>query len=271
MMDKIYEAAKEGVKIRLIVRGIFGLLTEDEEITKNIEAISIVDKYLEHSRIFLFGNGGKEELFISSADWMPRNLNRRIEVACPIYSDEIKEELKEMLKIQLRDNTKSRILDNALSNTYNRPEIETRFRAQEDYYQYIKEKHLFTMKIYHNPRCSKSRAGLKYLEENDYKTEIINYMKDGISEEEIRNILKISNMSITDLIRKQEDLYKKEYKDKELSDEEWVKILSENPRLLQRPIIVNGKKAVLAPTTRNNLKKFYKSHHNKISIPGSLY
>ena len=120
MMDKIYEAAHAGVKIRLIVRGIFGLLTETEGVNENIEAISIVDKYLEHSRIFLFGNGGKDQIYISSADWMPRNLNRRIEVACPIYDENLKAELREMLKIQLRDNTKSRILDNELSNTYSR-------------------------------------------------------------------------------------------------------------------------------------------------------
>lgn len=246
MMDKIYEAAREGVKIRLIVRGIFGLLTESEEISKNIEAISIVDKYLEHSRVFLFGNGGDEKIFISSADWMPRNLNRRIEVACPIYSEEIKEELKEMLKIQLRDNTKSRILDNALSNTYSRPLVEGRFRAQEDYYQYIRQKHQIIMKIYHNPRCAKSRAGLKYLEENGYQTQLCNYLKDGISEDEIRTILEKSKLSAFELVRTQEPEYKSKYLGKNLTNDEWIKVLSQNPRLLQRPIVINGKKAILA-------------------------
>lgn len=246
MMTKIMEAARAGVKVRLIVRGVFGLKTEDAAVKDNIEAISIVDKYLEHSRVFIFGNGGDEKVFISSADWMPRNLNRRIEVACPIFNHEIKEELRRMLKIQLRDNTKSRILDNSLSNTYNRTEVDGRFRAQEDFYQYIKEKHQVIMKIYHNPRCAKSRAGLQFLEENGYKTEVINYMKDGISEDELRNILKLTGMAAIELVRTQEELYKTEYKDKEISDEEWVSILSANPRLLKRPIVVNGKKAILA-------------------------
>ena len=246
MMDKIYEAARAGVKIRLIVRGIFGLLTELEGVSENIEAISIVDKYLEHSRIFLFGNGGKDQIYISSADWMPRNLNRRIEVACPIYDEDLKSELREMLKIQLKDNTKSRILDNELQNTYNRQHMEGRFRAQEDYYQYIRLKHQVAMKIYHNPRCSKSRAGLKYLEENGYHIDVKNYLKDGITADEIKNILSKSGMKAFELVRTQEDLYRKEYKDKTLTNNEWVNVLAENPRLLKRPIVINGKKAILA-------------------------
>ena len=246
MMDKLYEAARAGVKIRLIVRGIFGLLTELEGVSENIEAISIVDKFLEHSRIFLFGNGGDERIFISSGDWMPRNLDRRIEVACPIYNKEIKAELMEMLKIQLRDNTKSRIWDNELTNSYSRQHMEGRFRAQEDYYQFIKEKHQIEMKIYHNPRCSKSRAGLKYLEENGFQVTVKNYMKEGITPEEIKSILNKSGLKASDLVRKHEDLYKTEYKDKTISEEEWITILSENPRLLHRPIVINGKKAILA-------------------------
>jgi len=246
MMDKIYEAARAGVKIRLIVRGIFGLLTEREGVRENVEAISIVDKYLEHSRIFLFGNGGDEKIFISSADWMPRNLNGRIEVACPVYSAEIRQELKEMLKVQLRDNTKSRILDNELSNTYNRQQAEGRFRAQEDYYQYIKQKHQIIMQIYHNPRCSKSRAGLQYLEENGYEVEVKNYMKDGLTREEIMCIMEKTHLSAFDLVRINEELYRKEYKNKDISEDQWITILVENPRLLRRPVVINGKKAVLA-------------------------
>lgn len=246
MMDKLYEAARAGVKVRLIVRGIFGLLTELNDVHENIEAISIVDKYLEHSRIFLFGNGGDEQVFISSADWMPRNLNRRIEVACPIYDPDLKAELREMLKIQLRDNTKSRILDNDLTNTYNRQDMEGRFRAQEDYYQYIKQKHQVVMKIYHNPRCSKSRAGLKYLEENGYQIDVKNYLKEGISPEEIKAILSKSGMTPFELVRTHESLYKQEYKGKTISDEEWIEILSKNPQLLHRPIVINGRKAILA-------------------------
>ncbi|WP_372776727.1 polyphosphate kinase 1 [Mangrovibacterium sp.] len=246
MMSKISEAARAGVKVRLIVRGIFGLKTEEEDIRNNIEAVSIVDKYLEHSRIFVFGNGGNEKYYISSADWMPRNLNRRIEVACPIYNNDIKEELRQMLKIQLRDNSKSRILDNELSNTYNRDQIEGRFRAQEDFYQFIKEKHQVIMRIYHNPRCSKSRAGLQYLEENGYTVEVINYMKDGISEDEIREIISLTGLSAFELVRTQEEQFRTDYKDQVLSDDEWVNVLAANPKLLKRPIVLNGKRAVLA-------------------------
>ncbi len=246
MINKLYEASEAGVSIRLIVRGIYGLKTDDPKLSKNIESISIVDKFLEHSRVFLFGNGGDEKLFIASADWMQRNLNRRIEVACPIYSSEIKEELRQMLKIQLKDNTKARILNNELSNNYNRQEIETRHRSQEDYYNYIREQHHITMKIYHNPRCAKSREGLKYLEERGYEIEVVNYMKDGITADELRTLLKRTHLGIEDLIRKQETLYKEKYKDQILTEEEWLTILSENPQLLQRPIVVNGKRAVLA-------------------------
>jgi polyphosphate kinase len=138
MMKKIYDASDAGVKVKLIVRGIFGLQIGLNGHSKNITAISIVDKYLEHSRIFLFGAGGEEKMYISSADWMPRNLNRRIEVACPIYDEKIKQELKEMLEIQLKDNSKSRILDPHLSNHYSKENPEIKFRAQEDYYNYIK-------------------------------------------------------------------------------------------------------------------------------------
>jgi len=138
MMNLLYKASKAGVKIKLIVRGIFGLQVGIKELSENIEAISIVDKYLEHSRIFLFGNNGDEKMYISSADWMPRNLNRRIEVACPIYDESIKNELKEMLRIQLQDNSKSRILDLSLSNKYVKDKSGHSFRAQEDYYNFIK-------------------------------------------------------------------------------------------------------------------------------------
>jgi polyphosphate kinase len=139
MMKNLYKASKAGVKIKLIIRGIFGLQTGIPGLSENISAVSIVDKYLEHSRIFLFGSGGEEKLFISSADWMTRNLNRRVEVACPIYDENIKSELKEMLRIQLLDNSKSRILDPELSNQYHTSD-DIVHRAQEDYYNFIKSK-----------------------------------------------------------------------------------------------------------------------------------
>ena len=138
MMIKLYEASQAGVKVQLIVRGIFGMQIGINEYSENVSAISIVDKYLEHSRLFLFGAGGEEKMYISSADWMPRNLNRRVEVACPIYDESIKAELKEMLQIQLKDNTKARILDPDLLNKYVKGDPETKYRAQEDFYNYIK-------------------------------------------------------------------------------------------------------------------------------------
>ena len=139
MMDLLYRAGKAGVEVKLIVRGIYGMKTGKNGMGKNIEAISIVDKYLEHSRIFLFGNGGDERYFLSSGDWMPRNLNRRIEVACPVYDPELQAELKEMLLIQLRDNSKARILDPELKNLYNHGDGKNSYRSQEDIYNYIKE------------------------------------------------------------------------------------------------------------------------------------
>lgn len=246
MMEKIIQAAKAGVKVDLIVRGVFGLQIKTKKLKENITAVSIVDKYLEHSRIFVFGNDGDEEMYISSADWMPRNLNRRIEVACPVYDREIQAEVKEMLRLQLEDNTKARILDPELKNNYHEGDASKNFRAQEDFYNYIKNKHHIVMKVYHNPRCAKCRAGLKYLEEKGYDVRIKKYMTDGISEDELREIIEKTGFSPVDLVRKQEKLYRDQYKDKQLSEDEWIKILSENPNLLQRPIVINDGKAVLA-------------------------
>ncbi|MBL7971234.1 MAG: arsenate reductase (glutaredoxin), partial [Prolixibacteraceae bacterium] len=184
--------------------------------------------------------------YISSADWMPRNLDRRIEVACPVYSPEIRAELKELLRIQLRDNSKARILDGELSNCYNNTAAGQKYRAQVDYHNYIKKRHQNIMKIYHNPRCSKSREGLKYLEEKGFEVEVIDYMKNGITAREIKEFLIKSGMKVTDIIRTNEDLYKEQFKDKEISEEEWITILAENPKLLQRPLVIKGTHAVLA-------------------------
>jgi polyphosphate kinase len=246
MIDKLYKASQAGVKIQLIIRGIFGLKTDDPVLSKNIEAISIVDKFLEHTRVFLFANGGKDDIYISSADWMPRNLDRRIEVACPIHSPEIRNELKELLRIQLRDNTKARILDSELSNAYNNPVNGTRYRAQVDYHNYIKKRHQNNMKIYHNPRCSKCREVLKFMEEKGFDIEIVDYMKNGITAHEIKEFLNKSGLSVTDIIRTNENLYKTQYRDKELTKDEWISILIENPKLIQRPLVIKGTHAVLA-------------------------
>ena len=246
MMQKLYEAGQFGVKIKLIIRGILGLEIGQKGFSENISAISIVDKYLEHSRIFLFGNDGDERIYISSADWMPRNLNRRIEIACPVHDPQIKSVLKEMLNIQLNDNSKARILDPELLNKYIIGDPEKKYRAQEDYYNFIKNKHHIVMRIYHNPRCAKSREGLKYLEEQAYDFEIKKYMTEGLTENELNEILSLTGYKPFDLVRTQEKDYIQNYKGKNISDNEWIKILIENPRLLQRPIVVNGNKAILA-------------------------
>ena len=250
MMQKIVEAGEAGVKTQLIVRGIFGLPIS-HKLAENISAISIVDKYLEHSRIFLFGNGGDEKIYISSADWMPRNLNRRIEVACPIYDEEIRRELKEMLNIQLKDNSKARILDSNLINKYNHGNAGQTFRAQEDYYRFIKNKHHIVMIIYHNPRCAKSRAGLQYLESKGYDIEIRKYLNDGITETELLEIVEKTGKDAFSLVRTNEQDYIDNYKGKTLTNEQWIKILVKNPKLLQRPVVINGKKAVLANPPEN--------------------
>jgi polyphosphate kinase len=246
MMYKLYEAAQAGVKLKLIVRGIFGMKTGIPGLSDNIEGISIVDKYLEHSRIFVFANGGAERYFISSADWMSRNLNRRIEVAVPLYDPEIQQELKEMLLIQLKDNSKARILDQELLNIYQRIHPGMKFRAQEDYYNYIRSKHHVVMRIYHNPRCAKSRAALKYLEKKGFDVEVKNYITEGVTEAELKTILVKTGLKPYELVRVQEEEYKKNLKGKSLTDDQWLSELVKYPKLLQRPIVVNGDHAVIA-------------------------
>jgi polyphosphate kinase len=246
MMSKLYKAARAGVKMELIIRGIFGLRLDGKKLKENVKAISIVDKYLEHSRIFLFGNDGEEKIYISSADWMPRNLNRRIEVACPIYDEEIKQEIKQMLRIQLADNTKARILDPLLLNHYNRLNQDTTYRAQEDFYNFIKKKHQIVLKIYYNPRCARSRETLKYLESKNYELEIRKYITEGLTEKEVGELAEKTGKKPFELVRTQDKIYQDKYKGKTLSHEQWISLLAENPQMMQRPLVVNGNRAVLA-------------------------
>lgn len=132
LMEKLSEAATVGVPVQLIVRGICCQITESKKYKQAIQAISIVDEYLEHARVFAFENAGKPKVFISSADWMIRNLDRRIEVACPVLDKKLKKELLKILAIQLSENVKARILDNAQQNQYvtRAPDEEER-RAQQ--------------------------------------------------------------------------------------------------------------------------------------------
>ncbi len=137
MISLLYEASNEGVKIRIIVRGICALIPGVEGMSENIEVISIVDRLLEHSRIFFFRNGGEQLCYISSADWMVRNLDTRIEVTCPIYSHKIQKELRDMLEIQWKDNVKARIVDVQQKNEYKRSDSRAKVRSQQVIYNYL--------------------------------------------------------------------------------------------------------------------------------------
>ncbi len=140
-IQKLYEASEAGVKIRLIVRGMFSLIPGIEGMSSNIEAISIVDKFLEHTRIFIFCNDGDEKIYISSADWMPRNIDRRIEVTCPIYDEDIKNELRSYMEIQWKDNVRARILNDKLDNRFRRDRSRKKIRTQWQIYDYLKNYH----------------------------------------------------------------------------------------------------------------------------------
>jgi polyphosphate kinase len=141
MIKALYKASKAGVKIELIVRGICSLCTEVEGISDNITGVSIVDKYLEHSRVFVFCHGGEERMFISSADWMTRNLDHRIEVACPVLDSEIKREIMDILRIQLACNVKARLLEKRQQINYKLPAPGEKLkRAQEELFSYFTRK-----------------------------------------------------------------------------------------------------------------------------------
>jgi len=140
----LYKASESGVKIRLIVRGVCSLVPGIVGQSKNIEGISILDRYLEHSRVLLFGNGGDELCYISSADFMVRNLDQRTEVACPIYDVSIKSELKKHLEIAWNDNTKARVLDGDSSLIYRKTRSVKQLTSQLEIQKHIKG--LFTKK-----------------------------------------------------------------------------------------------------------------------------
>ncbi len=141
LINSLYRAAESGVKIDLIIRGICTALTQQPTFKKKMNAISIVDQYLEHARVFIFSQGKDPRVYISSADWMVRNLDHRVEVACPVFSHTFSEELQDILKIQLKENVKARILDNRHRNQYvKRGEKEKSFRSQLEIYNYLKSK-----------------------------------------------------------------------------------------------------------------------------------
>ncbi len=140
MVRKLYEANNAGVEMKIIVRGTCSLVTGVKGQSENIEAISIVDRFLEHSRIFCFANGGDELYYISSADWMTRNLDNRIEVSTPVYDKTLQKELKDILEFQLKDNVKARIIDTEQKNEYKLKGIRKSFRSQFVLYEYYRKK-----------------------------------------------------------------------------------------------------------------------------------
>ena len=143
MIDKLYEASRAGVKIQMIVRGICCLVPGIEGMSENIEVISIVDKFLEHPRLFIFGNNGNPKVYISSADWMTRNISFRVEVGCPIYDETIKQELIDTFEISWADNVKARVIDQAQDNHY-RPHTLPAQRSQVALYEYYQQKNKLT-------------------------------------------------------------------------------------------------------------------------------
>ena len=141
MIQLLYKASQAGVQIRLIIRGFTCLIPGLKGLSENIYITSIVDRYLEHGRIYLFHNNGDEQMYIGSADWMTRNLDRRIEVLTPIYDAELFNELKDILNLQLSDNCKARIQDAEDQNIYvSKKEGEKEIRSQYAIYDYLKNK-----------------------------------------------------------------------------------------------------------------------------------
>ena len=139
MIDKLYEASNAGVKIQMIVRGICCLVPGVKGMSENIEVISIIDKFLEHTRTSVFCNNNQPKVFISSADWMTRNIENRVEVTCPIYDESIKEDLIDLFNICWNDNVKSRILNESGNNSYKKTQS-TKNRSQFATYDFLKNK-----------------------------------------------------------------------------------------------------------------------------------
>jgi polyphosphate kinase len=141
MIKKLYDASNAGVNIRLIIRGVCSLVPGVKGLSENISVTSIVGRFLEHSRILIFANQGDPKYYISSADWMSRNLDIRIEVSAPVYDPALQQELMDFIQIQLRDNAKARIVNEAQDNQYVIPQKgEDTHNSQEELYQYFKNK-----------------------------------------------------------------------------------------------------------------------------------
>jgi polyphosphate kinase len=140
IIQRLYAANNAGVRIHLIIRGMCCLIPGKEGFSEHIHVMSIVDRYLEHARVWLFDYGDHNEIYLSSADLMTRNLNRRVEIAFPIVDATLREEIYNLMQIQLKDNTKARIVDAQQKNRYKRSPVGQSNRAQTDTYDYLKDK-----------------------------------------------------------------------------------------------------------------------------------
>ena len=140
LIKKLYDASQAGVEIRLMIRGMFALIPGIKGMSDHIRATGTVDRFLEHSRVFVFGAGGAGAYYLSSADCMRRNFDQRVEVACPIYDPDLQQEISDFLEIHWRDNVKARILNEKLDNPYNTFPSSPRVRAQEQLYTYFQQR-----------------------------------------------------------------------------------------------------------------------------------
>jgi polyphosphate kinase len=140
LIDNLYHAGKSGVKIKAIIRGMCSLIPGVKGLSENIEVISIVDRYLEHPRIMVFENGGDKRVYISSADWMTRNMDYRVEVGCPIYDPDAIEMLEDLLDLQFKDTLKARIIDEHQVNNYVKRGNRKKLRSQIETHSYLTKK-----------------------------------------------------------------------------------------------------------------------------------
>jgi polyphosphate kinase len=139
LVSKLYEASRAGVKIRACVRGMCTLVPNIPGMSDRIDVISIVDRFLEHPRVMIFHNNGEPEVFISSADWMTRNLDNRVEVTTPINDSDLKHVIIDLMDLQFKDTTKARIIDEDQSNNYVTRGNRRKLRVQISTYNYIKQ------------------------------------------------------------------------------------------------------------------------------------
>jgi polyphosphate kinase len=138
IIDKLYQASQAGVKIRGIVRGMCSLMPNIKNLSENIKIISIVDRFLEHSRVMVFNNNGDPKVYISSADWMRRNMQDRIEIGVPILNPVLAQRIIHILELQFKDTMKARIIDKLQNNSYVKRGNKKKLRSQLEIYQYLK-------------------------------------------------------------------------------------------------------------------------------------